>query len=438
MTQRKIINVGIMAEKSIHFELHNPYQLQGETIKGKGKAVKNGKWIEVSLDDGREFRAEDFYFENLEGTFSVDDVTIGVDFHWERKEMQTYQGNMALIIENDNIRFINALDVEDYLKSVISSEMSEMSAPELLKAHTIISRSWLLAQINKRESRTATAYQSWIETDEERIKWYDREDHTTFHVCADDHCQRYQGITRITNKLAQAAVKQTQGEVLMYDGKICDARYYKCCGGITEQFNSAWEPIDYPYLQAIVDNNKASDYNLDFTDETNAKRWIMGTPTAFCNVEQQDILKQVLNDFDQTTIDFYRWKVDYSQEELSALMKERSGIDFGKIVELIPLERGRSARITRLKVVGTKRTFILGKELEIRKALSSSHLYSSAFVVRYGKKQNNIPQHFTLHGAGWGHGVGLCQIGAAVMADKGYKYNEILLHYFSGAKIVRS
>lgn len=436
MKQEHLIKVGIMAEQEVVFELHDTYRFNNKAYSGQGKASLTSNGICITMDNGQSVEAESIYIENLNGTFSVDGVTIGVDFHWENKEKQSYQGNMLLIQEAEKIRFINILDVEDYLESVISSEMSEMSSPELLKAHTIISRSWLLAQIQKSDATQAKKYNSWTETNEERIKWYDREDHDSFHVCADDHCQRYQGITRISSDIAKTAVAETSGQVLMYNNNICDARYYKCCGGITERFDSAWESIDYPYLQAIEDNNKKSDFALDFSNEENARQWIKGNPAAFCNVEKQAILKQVLNDFDQTTVDFYRWQVHYTQSELSQLMATRSGIDFGDILELIPLERGSSARITRLKVVGSKRTFILGKELEIRKVLSASHLYSSAFVVDYGMYQNGIPQKFTFYGAGWGHGVGLCQIGAAVMADKGYNYQEILLHYFKGASIV--
>jgi SpoIID/LytB domain protein len=305
---------------------------------------------------------------------------------------------------------------------------------ELLKAHAVISRSWLLAQIQKNTNLQTKPqkYQSTIRTDDELIKWYDREDHTYFDVCADDHCQRYQGITRSTTPQVEKAVKETEGEILAIEGVICDARFSKCCGGVTEVFENVWEPVKHTYLQKIVDNNiLPGGFSLALENEDTAKQWIMNNPDAFCNSSDKEILKQVLNKYDQETNDFYRWKVTYSQDELSELIKMRSGIVFGKIIDLIPVKRGGSARLIKLKIVGTLRTMIIGKELEIRKTLSKSHLYSSAFIVEKQELEGNIT--FVLHGAGWGHGVGLCQIGAAVMGSKGYSYHEILLHYFRGA-----
>jgi len=305
---------------------------------------------------------------------------------------------------------------------------------ELLKAHAVISRSWLLAQIQKNTNLQTEPqkYQTTFRTENELIKWYDREDHTHFDVCADDHCQRYQGITRSTTPLVEKAVRETHGEVLAIDGVICDARFSKCCGGVTEVFENAWEPVNHSYLQKIVDNDIPPEgFNLELDQEDAAKEWIMGNPAAFCNTSDKKVLKQILNDYDQETNDFFRWKVIYSQEELSELVKTRSGVDFGKIIDLIPVERGASSRLIKLKIVGTLKTMTIGKELEIRKTLSKSHLYSSAFIVEKQEAAGEI--HFILHGAGWGHGVGLCQIGAAVMGDKGYSYHEILLHYFRGA-----
>jgi SpoIID/LytB domain protein len=312
--------------------------------------------------------------------------------------------------------------------------MSATSSLELLKAHAVISRSWLLAQVQKNKSLQAAnqKYQTTFRSEHELIKWYDREDHTYFDVCADDHCQRYQGIIRSTTPLVEKAVKETHGEVLAIEGVICDARFSKCCGGVTEIFENVWEPVNHPYLQKIVDNDLLPEgYSLDLEKEDAANHWIMSSPAAFCNSSDKNVLKQVLNDYDQETNDFYRWKVVYSQEELSELIKTRTGIDFGKIIDLIPVERGGSARLIKLKIVGTLKTFTIGKELEIRKLLSKSHLYSSAFIIE--KQEVAGKQNFILHGAGWGHGVGLCQIGAAVMGDKGYTYHEILLHYFRGA-----
>ncbi len=428
------ISVGIMAEEQLRVNFLEVYSCDNREFAGAWKAcVANGQI--VFTNGTEEYKSQSFFFSAEDGKFSVEDVTIGVNFHWEAKEVQTFQGQLKLIIDGEKVRLINELSIEDYLCSVISSEMSAMSSIELLKAHTIISRSWLIAQIEK--SQKEKTYNSYVENDEERIRWYDREDHDTFHVCADDHCQRYQGLTRQLSPLVKQAVDATRGVVLKYDGEICDTRYYKCCGGITEEFDTCWEPESYPYLKGIVDNDsEPSGLNTDLRNEENAKAWIMSNPVAFCNVNDHAVLSQVLNDFDQSTLDFYRWKVEYSQSELSELIKQRSGIDFGEIKELISLERGSSGRIYRLKIVGTKRTFIIGKELEIRKALSASHLYSSAFVVEYGEFINDIPQKIALYGAGWGHGVGLCQIGAAVMAEKGYTYKQILAHYFADSELV--
>jgi len=437
------IKVGIMAEKEIFFTLDGDYHLESSTniITGKCKARKAGPGIYIeSWDDC-------FFCPNSvvlipsvpkTGKFILHNVTIGINFHWERKEDQTFKGALHIIGESDKIHAINVLSIEDYLMSVISSEMSATSSMELLKAHAVISRSWLLAQVQKNKDLQTEPqkYQTTFQTEDELIKWYDREDHTHFDVCADDHCQRYQGITRSTTELVEKAVKETQGEVLAIDGVICDARFSKCCGGVTEVFENVWEPVHHPYLQKIVDNNfHPEGFSLDLENEDSAKQWIMGNPTAFCNSSDKKVLKQILNDYDQETNDFFRWKVVYSQEELSELVKTRTGIDFGTITDLIPVQRGGSARLIKLKIAGTLKTMTIGKELEIRKTLSKSHLYSSAFIVEKQEVAGSI--NFILHGAGWGHGVGLCQIGAAVMGDKGFSYHEILLHYFRGAGLER-
>ena len=435
------IKVGIMAEKEIFFVIEGNYHLESSIINISGKCKAKNAGPCVYLECG-----EDSWLlpDNLKlipsdpesGKFKLLDVTIGLNFHWERKEDQVFKGELHFKCDEDKIHAINALSIEDYLMSVISSEMSATSSMELLKAHAVISRSWLLAQIQKNQSlqTDSRTYQTTFRTDDELIKWYDREDHTFFDVCADDHCQRYQGITRSTTPLVEKAVKETNGEVLAIEGVICDARFSKCCGGVTEVFENVWEPVNHPYLQKIVDNNVVPEgFSLDLDQEAAAIQWIMGNPAAFCNSSDKKVLKQVLNDYDQETNDFFRWKVIYSQDELSELVKTRSGIDFGKIVDLIPVERGCSARLIKLKIIGTLRTMTIGKELEIRKTLSRSHLYSSAFIIE--KQELNGKLNFILHGAGWGHGVGLCQIGAAVMGDKGYPYNEILLHYFHGADL---
>lgn len=314
--------------------------------------------------------------------------------------------------------------------------MSATASLELLKAHAVISRSWLLAQIekNKQLADDSEEYCSCTLTDTELVKWYDREDHVNFDVCADDHCQRYQGITRESTEKVRDAIKATWGQVLTHNGVLCDARFSKSCGGVFEEFENCWEPKHYDYLVARHDGEQPMNFP-DLTVEENAREWILNAPPAFCNTHDKQILSQVLNSYDQETTDFYRWKVEYTQEELSELIKNRSGVDYGEILDLIPVARGTSGRLYRLKIVGTKKTLIIGKELEIRRTLSPSHLYSSAFVVEKEGEEGKVPTKFKLTGAGWGHGVGLCQIGAAVMGEKGYNYKEILLHYFIGADI---
>jgi len=375
--------------------------------------------------------------------FELQDVTIGINFHWERKEVQRFKGELKIIVEDDRLTAINIIPIEDYLTSVISSEMSATASLELLKAHAVISRSWLLNKLKVANGKLKvimhpdnTANFELSTLPSQLIKWYDHEAHKNFDVCADDHCQRYQGITRTSTPQAIEAVFATRGEVLMYEGEICDARFSKCCGGAFEEFQNCWENVKHPYLIGQRDS-KTETRLPDLTKEAEADKWIRTSPAAFCNTHNKQVLSQVLNNYDQETTDFYRWRVCYSQQELSELIHKRSGIEFGKIIDLIPVERGTSGRLVRLKIVGTLRTLIIGKELEIRRTLSSSHLYSSAFVVdkEYKEDEKEIPSRFILTGSGWGHGVGLCQIGAAVMGEQGYKYKEILSHYYPGSAI---
>ena len=431
------VKVGIMNEPKVDFVLCGEYRLADGTIvtgEQHAEATADGKvlWNGVCAD-AITFEPADA----ANGSFELKGVTIGVNFHWERKEDQKFRGALRLIVENNRLTAVNVLSVEDYLLSVISSEMSATASLELLKAHAVISRSWLLAQIDKNKRIVAEneAYKACEETgDDEMIKWYDREDHVNFDVCADDHCQRYQGITRESTARVRDAIKATWGEVLTYGGELCDARFSKCCGGVYEEFENCWEPKHYDYLEARRDG--ADEMNFpDLTKEANAEEWILTSPKAFCNTTDTAILSQVLNNYDQETTDFYRWKVEYTQEELSALILRRSGVDYGQIVDLQPVARGTSGRLYKLRIVGTKKTLTIGKELEIRRTLSASHLYSSAFIVERHNVVDGIPQKFVLRGAGWGHGVGLCQIGAAVMGEKGYNYKEILLHYFINANI---
>ena len=427
------VSVGIVTANEIVFSLHQPYNANGTTVSGKQSvSYENG----AIIWNGKRYKELVFQPQEAGASFSLEDVTIGVNFHWERKETQTFLGILRFAIEGTAMWAINELPVERYLESVISSEMSATSSLRLLEAHAVISRSWLLAQIeNRRSAKTEqTSLYSCITGKDKMIKWYDRQDHTLFDVCADDHCQRYQGITKETSPHVAVAIQHTRGQVLMSEGNICDARFSKCCGGAMEEFQYCWEDSPKPYLKAIGDTPEKT--IPDLTVEANAEEWIRTSPDSFCNTTDKNILSQVLNDYDQETTDFYRWRVDYTQEEISQLINSKLNIDFGQIMDLIPIERGKSARLCQLKIVGTKQTLTIGKELEIRRALSPSHLYSSAFVVdKEDVNAEGIPALFHIIGCGWGHGVGLCQIGAAVMGEKGYNYDQILAHYYPGADL---
>ena len=437
--QVPLITVGILSGKEIEFSFPIKFSSSvGAETSGTQKAIyQNGKiqWQEKEYDELSFIPPQ-----NAPAFFELKDVTIGINFHWERKEVQKFKGELKIIVEGEQLTAINVISIEEYLISVISSEMSATASLELLKAHAVISRSWLVNQlrVENGELRVGCAVRLQSNSqlsilNSQLIKWYDHEAHKNFDVCADDHCQRYQGITRASTPQAIEAVSATRGEVLMYKGAICDARFSKCCGGAFEEFQNCWENVKHPYLIRQRDS-KTEKQLPDLTIEAEADKWIRTSPVAFCNTQDKKILSQVLNNYDQETADFYRWKVSYSQQELSELIHQRSGIDFGQIIDLIPVERGTSGRLVRLKIVGTLRTLIIGKELEIRRTLSTSHLYSSAFVVdkEYG---DELPSRFILTGAGWGHGVGLCQIGAAVMGEQGYKYEEILSHYYPGSTL---
>ena len=440
--QEPVITVGILSGKEIGFSFPKEFiSSDGIAICGIQQAVyRKGKicWQEKEYDE-LSFTPQ----QDTSSFFELQDVTIGINFHWERKEVQRFKGELKIIVEDDRLTAINIIPIEDYLTSVISSEMSATASLELLKAHAVISRSWLLNKLKVANGKLKvimhpdnTANFELSTLPSQLIKWYDHEAHKNFDVCADDHCQRYQGITRTSTPQAIEAVFATRGEVLMYEGEICDARFSKCCGGAFEEFQNCWENVKHPYLIGQWDS-KTETRLPDLTKEVEADKWIRTSPAAFCNTHNKQVLSQVLNNYDQETTDFYRWRVCYSQQELSELIHKRSGIEFGKIIDLIPVERGTSGRLVRLKIVGTLRTLIIGKELEIRRTLSSSHLYSSAFVVdkEYKEDEKEIPSRFILTGSGWGHGVGLCQIGAAVMGEQGYKYKEILSHYYPGSAI---
>ena len=441
--EEPLIQVGILSASEILFELNGTFKASNNRIySGKKNAVyREGK----IFFDGDILENLSFEPTSTDCSFDLKNVVIGINFHWQRNENQRFKGSLKFIVEGGKLTAVNQIKLEDYLTSVISSEMSATASEELLKAHAVISRSWLLNPILEQETKSKEQRQKTeFNTTDYKLqttyftKWYERDAHNNYDVCADDHCQRYQGITRASTSAVEKAIEATRGEVLMYQDKICDARFSKSCGGISETFENCWAPERHSYLVPVIDNNDLPlGFELDLTDETNAQDWIRHSPPAFCNTTDKNILAQILNNYDQETTDFYRWKVEYSQTELSELLARRSNIHFGQIIDLIPVKRGESGRIIELKIIGTQRTVIVGKELEIRKWLSNSHLYSSAFVVDKSDFVNDIPQHFTLIGAGWGHGVGLCQIGAAVMGDKGYKYDEILLHYFRGAELKR-
>ncbi len=446
-----VISVGIMSAPTLSFTLNAPYNLCGTMLRGNYTLHLNNGAIEF---DGKQYEQLTFEPIDEKSTFSLHNVMIGINFHWQRTETQTFSGVLSFIVDGNNIWAINKLPLEDYLYCVIASEMSATSNIELLKAHAIVSRSWLVAQLQRKNDANRIEHIS----NDEIVRWYDRDDHHLFDVCADDHCQRYQGLTRIDSlsikssqkvKLqllgsavvsidnpVKRAISETRGMLIVSaeagesEGKVCDARFSKCCGGVTEIYETCWDNTPHRYLQSFADyTHRQLGYSIDLRTEENARKWISNTPDAFCNTSDATILKQVLNSYDQETADFYRWTVSYTNSQLSVLVSKKLGIDLGTITDLIPLSRGYSGRIDRLQIVGSKRTVVVGKELEIRRVLSESHLYSSAFYVE--KNGTN----FTLHGAGWGHGVGMCQIGAAVMSERGFSYKSIVLHYFRCAII---
>ena len=427
-----LITVGIFSAPEIRFCLEGDYCHENEKI-------ANGNIETVTAKNGQIFYNGAYYSEicfapvKKERTFfSLFDVTIGVQFHWERSEKQSFKGELLFFPDGDRIWAINRIPVEDYLKSVIASEMNGAAPTEFLKAHAVISRNWLLAQLERRNNPTPPASQNKQAGGEDKIiiKWYNRDDHTLFDVCADDHCQRYQGITRHISPQVLAAIEDTRGTTLLYNGKICDTRFSKCCGGITEEYQNCWQEEHHPYMPSIVDARPKQ----PVSSNVNYEKFILSSPDAFCKAPSGETLRQVLNDYDCETSNFYRWKVTYTQKEITELLYTKTGIDFEAIKNITPLKRGKSGRIIELKIEGASRSVIFGKELEIRRILSTSHLYSSAFVVETDEKdESSIPGKFILHGAGWGHGVGLCQIGAAVMGHKGYSYREILQHYYPPA-----
>jgi len=438
MKDQRKITVGILDRQ---FEVTG--RLEGN-FRGEGLAAFSGRFSarattgRVALFDGAQrevVRSPSIRLSGQEGsTFSLFNVTVGNRFHWERKEDQTFGGDLILLCRReDTIAAINEIPVEDYLTSVISSEMSADAPIEFLKAHAILSRSWLLAALEGKEKRREFRSSAAKTTEGEVIRWYDREDHDLFDVCADDHCQRYHGMTRNASGQPEEAVLKTFGRVMTFQGEICDARYFKCCGGFTEDFATAWDEKQIPYLQTISDAPEP--YPPIGTHEDDAGDWIYSNPEVYCNTQDEELLRTILPRVDRETKDFFRWIVEYRREELEEILRQKSGFDFGTLRRIIPLHRGPSGRISRLLIVGSKKNIAVGKELEIRRWLSPTHLKSSAFIVRMKSHPNGEVQRVILYGAGWGHGVGLCQIGAAVMATRGFSAEEILRHYFRGVEI---
>mgnify|MGYP002619935573 CR=1 FL=1 len=437
------VSVCVLQDYEIHFRLNGVFHAKGDNVSG----VQTAECVDGCIRwNGKLYQELLFQPESYGISFDIIDVKIGINFHWERKENQTFKGALKMIVNDGKICAINIIHVEDYLISVISSEMKASAPLEFLKSHAVISRSWLLAQMEKRrklnKNKKNNSFFSFIKKDDSLIRWYDRQDHTLFDVCADDHCQRYQGLNRVDNLLVEKAINETRGQILSYNGTICDARFSKCCGGMMEKYGACWEDIDYPYLKSIRDyvseELTENDIDVNLESEENAVNWIKEQPRAFCNTSDKRILSMVLNSYDQETTNFYRWTQEYSQQQIAELICRKTKIDFGYIQDMIPLKRGKSSRIILLRIVGTKRSFTIGKELEIRRVLSESHLLSSAFFVEkcfQGDNADNVPDKFILHGAGWGHGVGLCQIGAAVMGDMGYDYRQILKHYYPNSTI---
>lgn len=440
MNQEPQVRVGILSATSIRFTLTGLYAgPDGELVSGTHEARMNESGISFTIGDKTYTSVEFIPSSYIGDSFELEGVTIGVDFHWQRKENQRFRGSLRIIVDKGKITAINIVNVEDYLVSVISSEMSATSSLNLLRAHAVISRSWVLSMMDRSSAPLPPAVQHpdarALNPGPSLIRYWDREDHLNFDVCADDHCQRYQGISRVSTPVAAGAVADTRGEVLTYEGRLCDTRFSKCCGGVFERFETCWDDQPRPYLEARRDGVNPLDFP-DLTNEENANEWILGRPEAFCNTSDKRILSQVLNGYDRETPDFYRWTEELSQEKISSLLAMRLDKNLGKIKDLVPLTRGTSGRIRELKIIGTEGELTIGKELMIRRALSDSHLYSSAFIVEALERDSDgIPARFILHGAGWGHGVGLCQIGAAIMGERGYSYDEILKHYYINAEL---
>ncbi len=441
VTEEPKIGVGVLTDRrQVRGRFNGPFRLEnGQSVDGAFSAHAEGGRVTVADSRGRAFAGPGMlrFVHGEASTFTLADVRIGIRFHWEREQEQTFQGDLALMArEGGNMTAVNEIALEDYLESVIASEMSATAPLELLRAHAVMSRSWIASMLGRKgkPAPSAGSAQPVSRRPGERIAWYGREEHDGFDVCADDHCQRYQGIGVIASGNVREAVRSTRGIFLVYGGDICDARYHKACGGLTENFENVWEEIPVPYLSSV------SDATLPFPPvrtEEEARQWICRSPESHCNTSDTGLLQQILPAFDRETVDFFRWRMVYTRDALEAILREKTGLDFGILHHLTPLERGPSGRIVRLKIEGSKESLVVGKELEIRRCLSRSHLYSSAFVVSRECDPSGLPARFVLEGAGWGHGVGLCQIGAAVMAVRGAAAEDILKHYFRGVALRR-
>ncbi len=435
------VKVGIATTDCLRLCLNGEFRMKGETITGEQTVRAEESGI---IWEGNAYRELTLRPLSPEATFTLRGVTIGKDFHWERQEDQTFRGKLRLVMEEKKIVAINVLPVESYLTSVIGSEMKASCPMEFLKASAVISRSWLLSQMRKRKaSGGGHAFFQFKHSDTESIRWHDQEEHTIFDVCADDHCQRYQGVTRSASPQVAEAVRLTTGEVLTWRGEVCDARFSKCCGGVTNSFENCWQDTPYRYLRSVRDlplpqGGGRADVP-DLSTEEAARQWILSRPESACDTREGEVLDAVLNDYDsETTPDLFRWAVTYTQEQLHAIVTRKLGLDLGPILSLEPGLRSRSGHLVTLRIVGRDREFTVGKELEIRRTLSETHLYSSAIVVdSEGADSEGLPLRFVIHGAGWGHGVGLCQIGAAVMSMRGYPYHDILRHYYDSAEVTR-
>lgn len=431
-SQEPQLRVGIIHKKEIHINFLTPYLYEGEVYEGKHTFVYSEQQIDWNK---ARYPFLNFYATTPQAKFKIENVTIGIHFHWEKEEAQIFEGDLSIIIEQESLTAVNHIRLENYLTSVISSEMNPNAPLSFLKAHAIISRSWVLNQLQR---RTLCSIHNHAEiSPTEHIVWYDSRNHLYYDICADDHCQRYQGLQKEIHPAVAKALEATQGEVLWSGESVCDARFSKCCGGVTEAFSTCWEEKDFSYLAVNYDRISPDEQPLNYQKEATARSWISSTNNDFCHTKDQALLTTILKDYDQQTSDFYRWKVTVTQEEIQQWLQEKLSLQLGAITALVPLERGQGGRIKRLKIEGTASSFVVGKELEIRRLLSSTHLYSSAFYVETFPCHAPVPTHFTLIGAGWGHGVGLCQIGAAVMGAKGYDYQTILLHYYRGATLKR-